>query len=89
MAVPGRGLREGEGGVALGTPAFKVAIGCGGTPDIFLLAFQDLGTHTLKVLLRPLNTPMLPNPEQPLPALPLPALPSHTRTILAPSQLKS
>lgn len=75
--------------MALGTPAFKVAVGCGGTPDIFLLAFQDLVTHTLKVLLHPLNTPTLPNTEQPLLTLPLPALPSHTRTILAPAQLKS
>lgn len=88
LAVPGRagskqGLREDGGGVALGTPACKVAVGCGGTPDISLLAFQDPGTHTLKVL-HPLNTPTLPNPEQSLPALL-----SYTRTILAPAQLKS
>lgn len=42
LAVPGRagsrqGLREGGGGVALGTPAFKVAVGCGGTPDLSMI----------------------------------------------------
>lgn len=48
--------------MALGTPAFKVAVGCGGTPDLSMIWGLTLSEFS--------STPCttLPNPEQPLPA---------------------
>lgn len=49
-------------GVALGTPAFKVAVGCGGTPDLSMIRGPTLSKFSYAAKPRA-SPPCRPTPE--------------------------